>query len=119
MVRLTDREVTCPHCQRRHVLIPPMPPDVIARTQAHGMFGRQCSVACVDLVPGRVDRQGTVVEPAPDHVPKGTFCFDFVRAASLAAVILVETVSRETRSDLAPISTRKSRRADPYSITAE
>jgi hypothetical protein len=55
MEYVADREVTCPHCRGRHVVTLPLPPDVIARTQAHGVKAADTVVRLVEFSSGRPD----------------------------------------------------------------
>jgi hypothetical protein len=61
MEYVADREVTCPHCDRRHVVTLPMPPDVVARTQAHGVKAADTVVRLVEFASGRPDSRADKV----------------------------------------------------------
>ena len=59
MEYVADREVTCPHCRGRHVVTLPMAPDVIARTQAHGVKAADTVVRLTEFVSGRPDSRAS------------------------------------------------------------
>jgi hypothetical protein len=77
MEYVADREVTCPHCRGRHVVTLPMAPDVIARTQAHGVKAADTVVRLTEFVSGRSDSRPSA----------GT---DWLRALSDEQVVIVQ-----------------------------